>query len=171
MITMLPEKFVHLNDIDASIMQEIKYFTKDNFVGRPIPGYQSASCILTIEAAQALSTLQKMLIPQSLSIKVFDAYRPQTAVNFFVAWSKDIDDQIMKPEYYPNVDKADLFKLDYLSETSGHSRGSTVDLTLVALFDDKPPRELEMGTQFDFLDPLSHPLTGEVSPEAKQNRL
>lgn len=168
---MLPKKFVHLKDIDASIMQDIKYFTKDNFVGRPIDGYEVDSCVLTDAAAHALMTLQLKLIPQSLSLKVFDGYRPQRAVDHFIKWSKDPADQLMKSEYYPRVNKADLFKLDYLAEKSSHSSGSTVDLTLVQLFDDRPPCELDMGTQFDFLDELSHPFSDDVTPEVKQNRL
>lgn len=168
---MLPKNFVHLKDVDASIMQDLKYLTNDNFIGRPIAGYQTDSCVLTLEAANALAALQTKLLTRSLSLKVFDGYRPQRAVDDFIAWSKRADDQLMKSEYYPNVDKADLFKLGYLAEKSSHSRGSTVDLTLVELFDDKPPRELNMGTQFDFLDEMSHPLVAEVSPEEKENRL
>lgn len=168
---MLPKNFVHLRDVDSSIIQDIKYLTNDNFIGRPIAGYKTNSCVLTVEAANALAALQVKLFTRSLSLKVFDGYRPQRAVDDLIAWSKDPRDQLMKSEYYPNVNKADLFKLGYLSEKSSHSRGSTVDLTLVELFDDKPPRELDMGTQFDFLDELSHPLTAEVSPDEKHNRL
>lgn len=163
----LPAGFVYLKEVDFSIIQDVKYFTDDNFIGRPIKGYEAAECILTQEAAQALSKLQQQLLSQHLSLKVYDCYRPQTAINDFIAWSKDASDQKMKKEYYPNVNKADFFKLGYIAENSGHTRGSTVDLTMIDL---KTNKELDMGTHFDYMDELSHPFNRSVTSKQYQNR-
>lgn len=165
----LPADFVYLNEIDATIIQEVRYFSHDNFIGRPIKGYEAGQCILTKKAAVALSAVQKRLLPQNLSLKVFDCYRPQTAVNDFIDWSKDETDQKMKKQYYPHVNKVDMFKLGYLAEKSGHSRGSTADLTIVYLSGNKP--EMDMGTHFDFMDELSHTLNPNVHGEKRNNRL
>lgn len=164
----LPQGFVYLKDVDSSIIQDMKYITSDNFVGRPIAGYEKAQCILTREAAIALSKVQAELRHQSLGLKVYDCYRPQRAVNDFIAWSKDASDQKMKSEYYPRVNKRDVFKLGYVAEKSGHTRGSTIDLTIISLKDNK---NLEMGTHFDLLDEHSHTLSPDVSREALNNRL
>lgn len=166
----LPTGFVYLKDIDPTIIQDVKYFTHDNFIGRPINGYAAAECILTQEAALALSKLQKILLSQKLSLKVYDCYRPQTAVNDFIAWSKDTSDQKMKKDYYPRVDKGDFFKLGYIAEKSSHTRGSTVDLTIVHL-SGKKPIDMNMGTHFDFMDELSHPLNPDIHDEGKNNRM
>lgn len=168
----LPSGFVYLEEVDSSIIQEVKYFTHDNFIGRPIKGYAVSKCILTQEAAFALSKLQAVLLSQGLSLKVYDSYRPQTAVNDFIRWSQNPNDQKMKKDYYPNIDKADFFKLGYLAEKSSHTRGSTLDLTLVYLPGDKEkPVEMAMGTPFDFMDELSHSLNPNIQGEEKNNRL
>lgn len=166
----LPSGFVYLKDIDNTILQDIRYFTANNFTAKPVPGYQSASCILTHQAATALHNVQQRLKKQSLGLKVYDCYRPTQAVEAFVQWSQDAQDQKMKKEYYPHVNKKDLFKLGYISSQSGHSRGSTVDLTIVK-YDKGQPKELPMGTHFDFLDPASHPAAQNISPTAKKNRM
>lgn len=163
---MLPPGFVYLNDIDPTIIQDIRYFTEDNFIGRPITSYHAHRCILTLPAANALKDIQNQLKTQSLSLKVFDCYRPQSAVDDFLTWSQAPNDQKMKPLYYPNVNKADLFKLGYLAAKSAHSRGSTVDLTIVEL---PSKKELDMGTHFDFLDESSH--TYNAQGLALKNRL
>jgi len=163
----LPAGFVYLKEVDSSIIQDVKYFTDDNFIGRPIKGYEAAECILTQKAAHALSKLQQQLLSQHLSLKVYDCYRPQTAVNDFIVWSKDASDQKMKKDYYPNVNKADFFKLGYVAENSGHTRGSTVDLTMIDL---KTNTELDMGTHFDYMDELSHPFNHSVTFKQYQNR-
>ncbi|HVE44348.1 MAG TPA: M15 family metallopeptidase [Gammaproteobacteria bacterium] len=168
----LPTGFVYLKEVDASIIQDVRYFTTNNFIGRPIKGYEAAECILTREAAQALSQLQQQLLPQHLSLKVYDCYRPQTAVDDFIAWSEDENDQKMKEEYYPNVNKADFFALGYVAAKSGHTRGSTVDLTIVHLpVNDGKPKEMAMGTHFDFMDELSHALSPKIHGKEKDNRL
>jgi zinc D-Ala-D-Ala dipeptidase len=163
---MLPPGFVYLSDVDSSIIQDIRYFTDDNFIGRPITSYTADRCIATSQAAHALKDIQNQLKMQSLSLKVFDCYRPQSAVDDFLTWSQAPNDQKMKLLYYPNVNKADLFKLGYLAAKSAHSRGSTVDLTIVEL---PSKKELDMGTHFDFLDELSN--TFSVQDKALENRL
>jgi len=167
----LPDNFVYLEDIDPSIIQDMKYFTYDNFIGRPIKGYETGRCIITRPAALALAKVQKILQQQSRSLKVFDCYRPQTAVNDFIEWGDDALDQKMKASYYPRVNKADFFTLGYVGKKSGHTRGSTVDLTIVRVEPDKNVTELAMGTHFDFMDEHSHYFSTQVSEEARKNRI
>lgn len=164
---MLPEDFVYLNDIAPTIQQDIRYATSNNFIGRPLPGYERQVCILTLPTTKALLEIQKELNKQGLGLKVFDGYRPQMTVNEFVRWSKDTLDQKMKTQYYPNIDKADFFKLNYIMAKSGHTRGSTVDLTII---DIKTNEELDMGTSFDFMDELSHPSNKNVTTKQYENR-
>ena len=164
---MVPKDFVYLQDIAPDIKQDIKYYSQDNFTGKPVPGYESPVCILTLPAAEALLKIQKELNQKGLGLKVFDGYRPQMAVKEFVRWSQDKQDQKMKALYYPNVNKADFFKLRYVAEQSGHTRGSTVDLTIIDL---KTQKELNMGTHFDFMDELSHPFNSAIGNIANQNR-
>lgn len=165
----LPKGFIHLKYVDPTIIQEIRYYSSNNFVGKRIDGYQAPTCILTREAAFALVRLQQELNRHDLGLKVFDCYRPQTAVNQFQVWSQNIEQQEMKQQFYPNVNKADLFKLNYIAARSGHTRGSTVDLTVVK-FKKGKPIELDMGTPWDFLDPTSHPSSDQVSQVAQHNR-
>jgi D-alanyl-D-alanine dipeptidase len=168
----LPKGFVYLEEVNPSIIQEMKYMTYDNFIGRPITGYENAKCILTEKAAFALSAIQEELKKQALGLKVYDCYRPQTAVQDFIRWSQDAADQKMKAHYYPNVNKADFFKLGYMAEKSGHTRGSTVDLTIVHLSSThKAPIEMVMGTHFDFMDVRSHTLNEHIQGQARHNRL
>lgn len=165
----LPKGFIHLKYVDPTIIQEIRYYSKNNFMGKRIDGYEAPTCILTREAAFALVRIQQELNRHDLGLKVFDCYRPQTAVDQFQAWSKDPEQQEMKKYFYPNVDKADLFKLNYVAAKSGHTRGSTVDLTVVKYKKGKAI-ELDMGTPWDFLDPASHPSSDAVSQIAQHNR-
>lgn len=164
----LPVGFVYLEQVDPTIIQDVRYATANNIVGRPIKGYEVPRCILTEQAAQKLAEVQSELRKQSLGLKVFDCYRPQMAVDDFDAWSQDADDQSTKQQYYPNIDKADLFKLGYIMKRSGHTRGSTVDLTLVNLADKS---ELPMGTHFDFMDETSYPTNKTIGPIAYGNRM
>ena len=164
----LPKHFCHLHDIAPSIVQDLRYFTSNNFIGRPITGYYKPQCLLTMQAAHALANVQKQLAKKGLGIKVFDCYRPQMAVNDFITWSKDKSDQKMKEQYYPRVDKADFFKLGFVATRSGHTRGSTADLTLVDLATKK---ELDMGGQFDFMDKQSHPFAKGLTTRQFQNRM
>lgn len=133
----LPKFFTYLKAVDPTIIQEMRYFGSHNFLGRPVKGYQAAECILTLPAANALKKVQDRLRPKGLSLKVYDCYRPQRAVNDFVSWSKKPKDIKTKSEFYPTLKKSRLFGLGYIARRSTHSRGSTVDLAIVPL----PPKD------------------------------
>lgn len=128
----MPDSFVFLEDVDSTILQEIRYYSTHNFMGRRVEGYNTPSCILTKEAAQALKFVQSNAIELGYTLKVYDCYRPQQAVDDFVSWSSNTMDLLMKEEFYPTLDKLELFP-DYIATKSGHTRGSTLDLTLVPL--------------------------------------
>ncbi|WP_370946423.1 M15 family metallopeptidase [Amycolatopsis sp. cg5] len=185
----LPTGFVHLRDIDPTIIQEMRYAGQHNFVGRPVDGYLRPTCILTRPAALALHEAQKRVLRQGYTLKVYDCYRPQRAVDHFVRWAKDLADEKMKPEFYPRVEKSRLFEDGYIAEKSGHSRGSTLDLTLVKLpprwqrpyFPGEPLRScftehrfpdnmVDMGTGFDCFDTLAHTDDPRVTDQARINR-
>lgn len=127
----LPEGFVYLDDVDPTVIQHLRYYTNENFVGKRLEGYKSNKVILTRQTAEALSTIQKELLKDGYSLVIYDAYRPQRTVDFFVKWAADISDQVEKEKYYPTINKADVFKLGYVAAKSGHTRGSTVDLTII----------------------------------------
>jgi D-alanyl-D-alanine dipeptidase len=167
----LPEGFVYVEDVIPSIQVELRYFSDDNFLGRRVDGYLAPKCILTGEAAEALKKVQAELKPFGLGLKIYDAYRPQRAVDNFVRWGKVLHDIKMKTEYYPKVQKEDLFKEGYIAEKSSHSKGSTVDLTIVRL--DKPPAEseLDMGTHFDFFGPEAWTYSPSVSSVHRAHRM
>ncbi len=164
----LQEGFVYLKDIDATIQVELRYFSNNNFIGKPIEGYKSNRLIITLKTAKALQKIQEILIKKDLSLKIFDAYRPQQAVNHFVKWAKVLEDTLMKKEYYPKVPKTELFKRGYIASKSGHTRGSTVDLTIVNL---KTGEELDMGSPYDFFGKKSHPFYKKITNHQKRNRL
>jgi len=189
-----PQDFVSLADVDPTILQEIRYFTPHNFTGDPVDGYLAPMCILTRSAAEALRRAQQEFLEAGHTLKVYDCYRPQRAVNDFVAWAKDLADQRMKAEFYPRVDKTALFADGYIAEQSGHSRGSTMDLTLVPvpvpaqetrpyqpgepLIDCTAPQplrfpdnSLDMGTGYDCFDTLAHTLDPRVQGDQLKNRL
>ena len=126
-----PGAFVSLADVDPTIVVEMRYLTPHNFIGRRIPGYRENVCLLTRPAAEALKRVQAAVRAQGATLKVYDCYRPQRSVDAFVKWAKDLSDRRMKAEFYPRVRKQVLFKEGYIASQSGHSRGSTVDLTLV----------------------------------------
>lgn len=165
----LPEGFVYVDEVIPSIKQELRYFGNNNFVGRPIHGYRANRVILTKSAASALRVVQEELSIFGLSILVFDAYRPQQAVDDFVTWSKNLSDTKTKSTYYPRVSKEILFAQGYIAERSGHSRGSTVDLTIVSK--NAPFEPLDMGTGFDFFGPESWPNYAGISTQQRANRL
>lgn len=170
----LPAGFVYLADIDPTIEQHMMYSTTHNFIGKKITGYLAPHCILTKQTALALHHIQQQLKTQHLGLRVYDCYRPQMAVDEFVRWSKDIQDQKMKKEYYPHINKKDVFKLNYVADLSGHTRGSTVDLTIIYLADNKQGKNAEevwMGTHIDYLDPASEPFSTAVDKTAQRNRL
>jgi zinc D-Ala-D-Ala dipeptidase len=161
-----PASFVDAAEVVPGLVTEMRYAGTHNFVGRRIDGYAAARCFLTKPAAAALAEVARDLAPRGLAIKVFDCYRPARAVANFVRWASDLNDTAGKAEFYPHVDKRTLFQNGYISSRSGHSRGSTVDLTLVRTGDG----ELDMGTPFDFFSPLSWPAAAGVSAAAKANR-
>jgi zinc D-Ala-D-Ala dipeptidase len=188
----MPGGFVDIQDIDSTIILDMRYYSTHNFVGDTIDGYECGRCILTKEAANALGLVQAELSKYGFTIKIYDCYRPQRAVDHFVSWAKNIDDTLTKREFYPTVDKKNLFSDGYIAEKSSHSRGSTVDLTIVSL----PVQEqddfylgmelqectqdslnrfgdnsIDMGTGFDCFDKLSHSESKEVSDHQRSKRL
>ncbi|MGX1886751.1 M15 family metallopeptidase [Streptomyces sp. NPDC055287] len=186
-----PREFVSLRSVDPTIIQEMRYTTAHNFVGVPVDGYRQPVCILTRPAANALHKAQTKLLRRGYSLKVYDCYRPQRAVDHFVRWAKDLDDEAMKAEFYPHVDKSRLFADGYIAEKSGHSRGSTVDLTLLKLpakdtrpyvpgeqlvpcyapkAERFPDNSVDMGTGYDCFDTLSHTEDPRVQGAQRANR-
>lgn len=164
----IPDNFVHLREVIADIAEDVRYAGSNNFIGSPVPGYEASHVIITLEAALALKKAQSELSYSGLALKVFDGYRPQRAVDFFGRWAQDSDDTLMQQRFYPQVAKHELFALGYLVQQSSHSRGSTLDLTLIdAISGD----ELDMGTEFDFFDLLSWPSATGVSASQRANRL
>ena len=164
----IPEGFVYVNEVVPNIAFELRYCTNNNFVGQPIDGYFEATCILSDQAADALKNAQQELIQQGLSLKIFDAYRPQRAVDHFVQWAKVLNDTIMKRQFYPEVDKRNLFKDGYIASRSRHSSGSTVDLTIIRI---DSGEELDMGTPFDYFGPASGIEYRQLSETQRMNRM
>jgi D-alanyl-D-alanine dipeptidase len=187
-----PGAFVDLHTVAPTIVVEMRYRTVHNFLGRRVPGYREDVCILSRQAAEALARVQQEVSTEGLTLKVYDCYRPQRSVDAFVAWAKDLGDTRMQAEFYPRVRKNRLFKEGYIAAQSGHSRGSTLDLTLVKT----PPRRqetyargdrlrdctskagvrfrdnsLDMGTGYDCFDPLAHTYNGRVKGRQHANRM
>lgn len=146
--------FVAVADIVPDCILEIRYYSTYNFIGERIPGYEEPIALITRRAADSLKVVSDELLQQGYRLKVFDAYRPQCAVDFFMEWAKDVDDIRMKEYFYPELDKSVLIPQDYIAEKSGHTRGSTIDLTL---FDMKEQKEVDMGCTFDYFGTASHP--------------
>lgn len=163
----LPAGFVYLDEVITDAIYNVRYYTNDNFIGSRVDGYIAPRVILTSEAANALAGVAEELRQKGLLLKLFDGYRPQQAVNNFVRWAADIDDNKMKSQYYPDVDKKDLFRLNFIAEKSSHSRGSTVDLTLV---DALTGEELDTASGFDFFGEISHHDSPLIAPQQLQNR-
>ena len=176
----LPAGFVYLHAVAPDVQQDMRYHGSNNFLGRPVAGYQAPACILSEPAARAVQAAQAQVRPLGLTIKVFDCYRPQTAVNDFVRWGSDLSDQKTKPGYYPAVPKTELFQRGYIAEKSGHSRGSTVDVTLVVVDGLRASKvvrgpladgqEVDMGSPFDLFDARSHTDNPHLSPDVQHNR-
>jgi D-alanyl-D-alanine dipeptidase len=186
----LPNGFVYLREADPTIVQDIRYAGSHNFVGRPIRGYLAAECILTEPAAKALKTVQGLLAEKSLSLIVWDCYRPKRAVDDFLQWSRDSAHTEMKAEFYPRTDKRNLFALGYLAIRSAHSRGNTVDLGIVpSSFSSPPPvtvpalkpctspkgerfedGTIDLGTGYDCLDALGSTSNASIGEVARRNR-
>jgi D-alanyl-D-alanine dipeptidase len=162
-----PPAFVDAASVVPGLMADIRYAGSHNFTGRPIDGYETPRCLLTREAADALAEVARDVSPRGLHVKVFDCYRPTRAVANFVRWARDIGDTAAKAEFYPNVDKRTLFRDGYIASHSGHSRGSTIDMTLAR--DDG--HELDMGTPFDFFSPRSWTADSSITAEQHDNRM
>jgi zinc D-Ala-D-Ala dipeptidase len=162
-----PSAFVDAATVVPGLIVEMRYAGSHNFVGRPIDGYEAPRCLLSQAAAAALAEVARDLSSRGLHIKVFDCYRPMRAVMNFVRWARDLNDTAGKVEFYPDVDKRTLFRDGYIASHSGHSRGSTIDMTLT----NDDGRELDMGTPFDFFSPKSSPADPTVTPEQHTNRM
>ncbi len=160
--------FVLLADFVPQIVQEIRYYSTYNFIGDRIDGYEEPCALLTKEAARALKSVAAEVMVQGYRLKVFDAYRPACAVKHFMLWGIEDQDVRMKPYFYPNLEKQELFIKGYIAKQSSHSRGSTVDLTLL---DMKSGKELDMGSPFDFFGPVSHPDYKGITDEQYENRM
>ena len=167
-VTMDPSGFVLLSDYVPNIIQEIRYYSTYNFIGERIDGYEEPCAILSIEAARALKAVSNELFVQGYRIKVFDAYRPACAVKQFVLWGIEDQDIRMKPYFYPDLQKQDLFAEGYIAKLSSHSRGSTIDLTLL---DMKTGKEVDMGSPFDLFSEKSHPDYRGITDEQFENRM
>ncbi len=186
-----PADFVNVKEVIPQIQTDIRYDSDHNFIGKKVAGYKAPICLLTQSAAQALKTVEDQLLTMGLTLKAYDCYRPQTAVAEFAKWATKKNDTKMKAEFYPTVNKADLFKKGYLAYYSGHTRGSTIDLTIVPVnsqipvYDPKVPlvncmapkaqrfadNSLDFGTGYDCLSPIAAPNYRPVSTEVKANRL
>ena len=164
----LPEGFIKLNDIDSTIIVDLKYNTKSNFTGKTVRGYKSNTAILSNEASNALINAQNDFKKLGYSLILFDAYRPQSAVDFFFEWSKDLNDTINKNSYYPNINKSQLFAQGYIAKKSGHSRGSTVDVSLVDL---STMKQIDMGSIYDYFGIRSSTFYPNISDSQKNNRM
>ncbi|HOG17394.1 MAG: D-alanyl-D-alanine dipeptidase [Syntrophaceae bacterium PtaU1.Bin231] len=188
----MPPGFVDVASVVPSALLEIRYYGEHNFVGRPVDGYRAPKCLLTRPAAEALAKVQADLAPFSMTLKIYDGYRPQAAVDHFVRWARELGDVRTKKEFYPTVDKAHLFRDGYIDSRSGHSRGSTVDLTIVPLPVPSQPayvggqplvacyrpagerfadNSIDMGTGFDCFHELSHPENPGIGLQQRINRL
>ncbi len=167
-LTMDSSDFVLLSDYVPGIIQEIRYFSTYNFVGDRIDGYEEPVALITREAARALKAVANEMNAQGYRLKIFDTYRPACAVRHFVLWGIEDLDLRMKPYFYPELEKQALFKLGYIASQSSHSRGSTVDLTLL---DMRTGREVDMGGPFDLFSEISHPDSTAVTDEQRENRM
>ena len=158
--------FVVITDVVPDAILEIRYYSTYNFIGTRIDGYQEPTALLTRQAADSLRAVSDELLAQGYRLKIYDAYRPQMAVDHFVRWGKDLNDTLMKRYFYPNLDKSVLFDQGYIARRSGHSRGSTVDLTL---FDMATGKDVDMGGTFDWFGVESHPDFGGNPDELSYN--
>lgn len=160
--------FVDLNEVIDDLITDIRYYGDYNFVGERIDGYEEPLALLTKKAAEALKKVAAEAREKGYRLKIYDTYRPQKAVDHFVRWAEDLEDTRMKEHFYPEVDKSELFEKEYIYKRSGHSRGSTVDLTL---FDVKKNEDLDMGGTFDYFGELSHPEYKGISEIQYANRM
>ncbi|MCC1484517.1 M15 family metallopeptidase [Winogradskyella immobilis] len=163
----LPKGFVKVTQVIPDLNVELRYYSSHNFVGDTIDGYKSNTLYITEVTAKQLKLVQDELQKQNLCLKVYDGYRPQRAVNHFIRWAKALNDTIKKSEFYPDVAKQNLFKEEYIATRSGHSRGSTVDLTIIDAETDEP---LDMGSPYDFFGEQSWVNYSKITGQQKKNR-
>lgn len=186
----LPKSFVYLHDVAPDIIQDMRYATSNNFIGNPIPGYKKGVCIVTKAVGEQLNKAEQEIKAKGYTLKVYDCYRPQRSVNYFYKWSQKLNDQRQKASFYPRENKKELFDRKYIALSSGHTRGSTLDLTLVKLDSSskkssknhltrcygKSPNYLDdnsidMGTRFDCLDISAHIHYSKLSKTQQKNRM
>lgn len=163
----LPEGFCYLTDSIPDVLLEIRYYSSFNFVGRRIEGYEAPVAICTSLSASALKKVSEDLREQGYLLKIFDAYRPQRAVDMFQAWASDPSDTSMKRYFYPELDKREIRPLGYLARQSAHSRGSAFDLTMVEM---ENGHEVDMGSPFDYFGPSSQSNCPSITPQQQENR-
>ena len=163
----LPPDFVRLADVAPTVVQDIRYATANNFTGRPVPGYDAPQCWLRAEAAAALALAAQDLAGKGWQLVVYDCYRPQRAVGAFVAWAKDPGEQSRKADFYPVIDKRQLFALGYIARVSGHSTGFSADAGALEISSGKP---VDFGTAFDLFDPRSATASRAVGSKAQASR-
>jgi zinc D-Ala-D-Ala dipeptidase len=169
----LPPGFVRLKSIDSSIQQDIRYASSDNFVGRPIAGYERGECWLRREVAERLAQVQADLVKTGLQLIVYDCYRPIRAVEYFMKWAQDPLDQSRNAEQYPTIEKSKLVKGGYIAAVSAHSKGVAVDVGLARLGagENTHNQILDLGTPFDFFGPAAYTASPLISQTAKRNRI
>ena len=168
----LPLGWSDLAEVIPGIDLDLRYASANNFLGKRVDGYETPRALMTTRAAEALKKVQEELRLFGLGLRVYDAYRPQRAVNHFARWGKDLSDKATKARHYPNVPKDRLFEQAYIAYQSSHSRGSTIDLTIVEVDEEgKTVRELDMGTAFDFFDKASWPDSKDVTGPQRANRM
>lgn len=165
----LPKGFVYMKDYIPSIKIELRYFTANNFVGKPIDGYLKPKAIISKKTVRKLKKVQKQLKKKRLGLKIFDAYRPQKAVNHFVRWAENLNDTLKKQDFYPSVKKQHLFKEEYIAYRSGHTRGSTIDITIIDLSTPEK-KELDMGSSYDFFGEISWVNYSKLTKKQLANR-
>ena len=165
---MLEKGFVYLDEYIPTVKWDAKYAGCDNFTGRPVDGYFSNRVVIHEKAAEAVKKAQETFLMDGYCIFAYDAYRPVRAVNDFLKWMEEPEDDKRKAIHYPNIDKRDMLALGYVAGKSGHSRGSTIDLTLVY---NETGEEVDMGGIFDLMDEKSHTLSKQITPEQLKNRL
>ena len=166
----LPRGFVYLSEFAPNIVLDLRYHSSNNFLGRAVEGYLANEAILTLAAAKALQHVQDYAAEFGLGLKIFDAYRPQRAVEHFLRWETEAENPELAQRFHPHLTKAELFEQGYIAKRSSHTRGSTVDLTLIDL-SDSSQTELEMGTEFDFFGETSAPLYAKLPVQQRANRL
>ena len=167
----LPQGFEKIEDVLPDVVLELRYAGTNNFMGRQVRGYASPKVVLTTATLVALKQAQQYFSEKGLGIKLFDGYRPQKAVDDFVAWAKIEFDTLTKSNYYPKIAKNRLFEAGYIAHRSGHSRGSTIDITLVYTRGPRCGEELDMGSPWDFFGPISWVDSPEINATQKANRL